>query len=69
MCIRDSSYIVLYEAEQEVLVTELLGAALDDDAMWQASLAQAQADAARDANNAFYWFNLGATYNLSLIHI
>ena len=31
--------------------------------MWQASLAQAQADAARDANNAFYWFNLGATYN------
>ena len=57
------SYIVLYEAEQEVLVTELLGAALDDDAMWQASLAQAQADAARDANNAFYWFNLGATYN------
>jgi hypothetical protein len=57
------SYIVLYEAEQEALVTELLGAALDDAAMWQASLARAQADAAHDANNAFYWFNLGTTYN------
>ncbi len=57
------SYVVLYETEQEALVTELLGAALDDAAMWQASLAQAQADAARDATNAFYWFNLGTTYN------
>lgn len=57
------SYIVLYEPEQEALVNELLGAALDDGAMWQASLARAQADAARDANNAFYWFNLGTTYN------
>jgi hypothetical protein len=57
------SYIVLYEAEQEALVAELLGAALDDTAMWQASLARSQADAARDATNAFYWFNLGTTYN------
>ena len=57
------SYIVLYEVEQEPLVTELLGAALDDAAMWQASLVRAQGDAARDANNAFYWFNLGTTYN------
>ena len=57
------SYIVLYEAEQETLVAELLGTALDDAAMWQASLARAQADAAHDPTNAFYWFNLGTTYN------
>ena len=57
------SYIVLYEAAQEELVTQLLGDALDDEAMWAASLARAQADAARDPGNAFYWFNLGSTYN------
>ncbi len=57
------SYIVLYEPAQEALVGELLGSALDDDAMWRASLARNQSDAARDPNNAFYWFNLGSTYN------
>ena len=57
------SYIALYTPEQEALVAELLGTALDDDAMWRAALARAQADAARDPNNAFYWFNLGSSYN------
>jgi len=57
------SYIVLYEPAQEALVGELLGSALDDDAMWRASLARNQSDAARDPGNAFYWFNLGSTYN------
>lgn len=57
------SYIVLYEPEQQTLVGEILGAALDDNAMWQASLVRNQADAARDPGNAFYWFNLGSTYN------
>jgi tetratricopeptide (TPR) repeat protein len=57
------SYIALYRADQEALVNELLGETLDDAAMWQASLARAQNEAARDPNNAFYWFNLGASYN------
>lgn len=57
------SYIVLYEPEQEALVGELLGPALDDAAMWQASLERGQAEAARNPGNAFYWFNLGSTYN------
>jgi len=57
------SYIVLYEPAQEPLVRQLLGSALDDEAMWQASLARNQVDAARDPGNAFYWFNLGSTYN------
>ncbi len=57
------SYIVLYETAQETLVQQLLGDAVNDDAMWAASLARAQADAARAPDNAFYWFNLGSTYN------
>lgn len=58
------AYIVVYEADQEALVNELLGeTALDDAAMWQHSLERAQADARRDEGNAFYWFNLGTTYN------
>lgn len=57
------SYIALYTPEQEALIAELLGPALDDDAMWRDALARAQADAARDPNNAFYWFNLGSSYN------
>lgn len=57
------SYIVLYETAQETLIQQLLGDALNDEAMWAASLARAQADAARSPDNAFYWFNLGSTYN------
>ncbi len=58
------SYIVVYEADQAALVNELLGeTTLDDAAMWQHSLERAQADARRDEGNAFYWFNLGTTYN------
>lgn len=57
------SYIVLYEPEQEALVSELLGEALNDDAMWRASLERAQDDAAEQPDNAFYWFNLGTSYN------
>jgi hypothetical protein len=57
------SYIVLYEAEREALVNELIGDNRDDATMWEESLARAQEDAARDPGNAFYWFNLGTSYN------
>lgn len=57
------SYLVLYEPEQEVLVSELLGEALNDDVMWRAALERAQGDAAEQPDNAFYWFNLGTSYN------
>ncbi len=57
------SFIVLYTAEQESLVRDLLGENVDDGIMWQRSLDRAQADARRDATNAFYWFNLGTSYN------
>lgn len=57
------SYIVLHQPEQAALVAELLGQARDDDTMWRDSLARAQAEAARNPDNAFYWFNLGTSYN------
>jgi tetratricopeptide (TPR) repeat protein len=57
------SYIVLYEAEREALVNELIGDNRNDVTMWEESLARAQEDAARDPGNAFYWFNLGTSYN------
>lgn len=57
------SYIVLYEPAQEQLVSNLLGEATDDEIMWQRSLERAQADARTDTGNAFYWFNLGNSYN------
>jgi hypothetical protein len=57
------SYIVLYEAEREALVNELIGDNRDDATMWEESLARAQEEAARDPGNAFYWFNLGTSYN------
>jgi tetratricopeptide (TPR) repeat protein len=31
--------------------------------MWQKALARAQADAAAQPDNAFFWFNLGTSYN------
>lgn len=57
------SYIVLYGPDQEALVTQLLGGALDDAVMWRDTLNRAQIDASRDGGNAFYWFNLGTSYN------
>ena len=57
------SFIVLYGVEQESLVRDLLGEVTDDEIMWQRSLERAQADARREAGNAFYWFNLGTSYN------
>ena len=57
------SFIVLYGVEQESLVRGLLGEVTDDEIMWQRSLERAQADARREAGNAFYWFNLGTSYN------
>ena len=57
------SYIALYRPDQAALVNELLGQTQDDDTMWRDSLTHAQAEAARNPDNAFYWFNLGTSYN------
>lgn len=57
------SFIALYEPQQEQLIGELLSSSLIDDTMWRASLQRAQSLAATNPDNAFYWFNLGTSYN------
>ena len=57
------SYMVVYQPEQAETVAQIVGQDMDDATMWSRSLTQAQADAAADPENAFYWFNLGTSYN------
>ncbi|MEZ4593844.1 MAG: C39 family peptidase [Chloroflexota bacterium] len=57
------SYIAVFEPGQAETVARIVGEDMDDAVMWQKSLAHAQSDAASDPNNAFYWFNLGTSYN------
>lgn len=57
------NYIALYTPEQAPLVADILGANMDDAAMWQQSLDQAVQDVQNDGENPFYWFNLGTSYN------
>ena len=56
------SYIALYRPEQETALQTIIGPAWDDDLMWQMALEQAQADAAANPDNPFFWFNLGTAY-------
>ena len=57
------SYIAVFAPEQAETVARIVGEDVDDGVMWANSLSQAQADAAADPGNAFYWFNLGTSYN------
>ena len=57
------NYIAVYRPEQAELAAQIIGADIDEAAMWDRSLAQAQADAAADPENAFFWFNLGTSLN------
>ena len=57
------NYIAVYQPEQADMVAQIVGEDMDDATMWQRSLVQAQADAASDPDNAFFWFNLGTSYN------
>lgn len=57
------TYIAVFAPEQAETVTRIVGENVDDGVMWANSLTQAQADAAADPGNAFYWFNLGTSYN------
>lgn len=57
------NFIALYRPEQAQLVSDIVGANMDNSVMWQNSLHQAQQDAQSDPENAFYWFNLGTSLN------
>jgi tetratricopeptide (TPR) repeat protein len=53
------AYVVVYRPDQAGTVADILGADIDDTAMYEAALARAQGEAAADPNNAFAWFNIG----------
>ncbi len=57
------NYIAYYRPEQQAEVDAIIGEDMDDATMWQKSLAKAQTDLAQDQENAFFWYNLGTTYN------
>ena len=57
------NYVAVYRPEQSDKVAQIVGQDMDDTVMWSQSQAQAQADAAADPENAFFWFNLGTSYN------
>ena len=57
------NYIVLYESKRAAEVAEIIGANMDDAVMWQNALDEIRTETAAVPNNAFYWFNLGTTFN------
>lgn len=57
------NYIVLFRAEQEELVTKIIGMEMDDQTMWADALARLQSEVTSQPENAFLWFNLGTAYN------
>lgn len=59
----NNNYIAVYQPEQAELVADIVGAEMDTQLMWQNSLNNAQLKASNNAQNAFYWFNMGTSYN------
>ena len=56
------AYIVLYEPQRVAEVEAIVGAGLEDDAMWQAALDRARSELQQEPENGFLWFNLGSSY-------
>ena len=54
--------VIVYTPAQADLVASILGAEMDDNAMWTASLAQAQTEAQADPADPFAWFNQGSSF-------
>jgi len=52
-------YVVIYPPEQAPVLAAILGQDLDDTAMIQGALTQAQAEAEEDPIDPFAWFNVG----------
>jgi tetratricopeptide (TPR) repeat protein len=55
-------YLVVYRPQQAETVQAILGAMVDDEEMLAHTLSRAQADVQASPDDAFAWFNLGATY-------
>lgn len=55
------AYVVVYDGSRAAAVEAILGPDLDNAAMWQGSLARAQAAVAAKEDDPFAWFNLGSS--------
>jgi tetratricopeptide (TPR) repeat protein len=55
------TYVVIYSEDKADLVAAILGADIDDGAMWARSLQAAEAVLAQDNDDAFAWFNQGTS--------
>ncbi len=63
------TYIVIYEtADQELMVSQLIGSSASDAAMHQNAMAAAQAEVAANPQDAFGWFNIGTNYEAMGMH-
>lgn len=57
------NYVVLYRPQEQPQVAEIIGGDMEDTAMWQQALIQAQKELKQEPQNAFLWFNLGTALN------
>lgn len=56
------TYLVIHDGSRATAVMDVLGADLDETAMWQRALAADLAEAQADPTDAFAWFNIGTDY-------
>lgn len=57
------NYIVLYQPDQEAMLTEIIGQNMDDNVMWSEALRKVEEELQESPENAFLWFNLGTVHN------
>ncbi len=56
------TYIPIYDEARAAAVEQVLGADVDDAAMWKRALAEDLADVKRSPKDPFLWFNVGTDY-------
>jgi tetratricopeptide (TPR) repeat protein len=56
------TYLVVYRADQQATLAQIIGAEMDDAMMYRNALTRAQAELTTNDKDAFGWFNLGTNY-------
>lgn len=56
------TYLAIYDESRAPAVTDVLGADLEETAMWQRALVANLAETQADPKDAFAWFNVGTDY-------
>ena len=55
------TYVLVYDDARAAAAEAIIGEDMDDRVMWEQALAQAQAEAQANPQDAFAWFNLGSS--------